>query len=158
MRNVLRGLALLLFLTLSAVAPNASAFQAPAAAPAPPPSPGTQPRTELSDAQRKAINVVLADAKTKIAPITATVGSGVKELRRNLLARGASPTARQQLLDRISKGASQLVILRIDTTARILALLTPEQKDLVSNEETATDYGIDVYEVLVKVFGLPKMG
>jgi hypothetical protein len=113
--------------------------------------------TELSEPQKKAVDAILADARAKAAPLTLAVGKGVREVRENLIARKPDEPARQQILQRISGLAGQLVALRINTTARILALLTAEQKDAVESEEKKVDFKLDVYEVLVNLFGLPRM-
>jgi hypothetical protein len=127
-----------------------------AAAQAPPPI-ALPKASELSEPQNKAIEAILADAKAKVAPITAELGKGVRQVRENLLSRKVDEAARQQILGRISSLAAQLVALRINTTARILGVLTAEQKDLVDSEEKKVDFNLDVYEVLVKLFGLPRM-
>src|SRR4051812_9786536 len=122
------------------------------------PPPGALPKaSELSEPQKKAIDAILADARAKGGPITLELGKGVRQVRENLLLRKADEVARQQILGRISGLAGQLVALRINTTARILGLLTAEQKDLVDSEEKKVDFKLDVYEVLVNLFGLPRM-
>jgi hypothetical protein len=122
-----------------------------------PPTAALTPATELSEAQKKAIDAILADARAKAGPLTAAVGKGVREVRENLIARKSDEPARQQILQRISGLAAQLVALRINTTARILGILTAEQKDAVEAEEKKVDFKLDVYEVLVKVYSLPAM-
>ena len=127
-----------------------------AGAQAPPPA-ALPKASELSEPQKKAIDAILTDTKAKVGPITLELGKGVRQVRENLLARKVDEAARQQILGRISGLASQLVALRINTTARILGVLTAEQKDLVESEEKKVDFKLDVYEVLVNLFGLPRM-
>src|SRR4051794_10399496 len=127
-----------------------------AAAQAPPPI-ALPKASELSEPQKKAVEAILADAKAKAGPLTLELGKGVRQVRENLLSRKVDEAARQQILGRISSLAAQLVALRINTTARILGLLTAEQKDLVDSEEKKADFKLDVYEVLVNLFGLPRM-
>jgi len=128
-----------------------------ALAQAPPPTPLPK-GTELSEAQRKAIDSILADARAKAGPITQELDKEVRQVRETLLSRKPDEAGRQRLLDRLSGHAAQLVALRINTTARILGILNAEQKDLVDGEERKVDLKLDVYEVLVKLFGLPRMG
>src|SRR5262249_406001 len=129
-----------------------------AAAQAPPPGATAPPRgTELSDAQKRAIDAILTDAKAKAGPLTAELGKGVREVRDNLLPRKPDQPGRQRLITRMPDLAAQLVALRINATARILGVLTAEQKDLLESEETKVDWNLDVYEILVKVYGLPRM-
>jgi LTXXQ motif family protein len=148
MSSKTRCAALLLLVSLFGLAARAQA-------PEPPKPSGLPP---LSEAQRKAIDAILAETKAQIAPLTLTLGKGVKEMRETLLTRTADEATRQRLVDRISSVAAQLVAIRIRATARILGVLTAEQKDAIASEEREGNWNTDIYEVLVRAYGLPKMG
>ncbi|HXO21968.1 MAG TPA: periplasmic heavy metal sensor [Thermoanaerobaculia bacterium] len=162
MSRRIRGCVPLLAFVLASVLSAAARAAEPPKPAAPPAAPAPAPTAApagaaLSQAQRKAIDEVLLQAKLKAQPLMVEVGTAAREVRENLLTPTPDPKARQRITKKIADAVAALAGLRIDTTAQILALLTPAQRDLVLEEEKKADWNADLYEILVKTLDIPKL-
>jgi periplasmic protein CpxP/Spy len=85
-------------------------------------------RLDLSEAQRDQVFKILHDQAPAIREQAKAARRAGQELRQAALSGGFDRARARQLADVQAKALSEMALLRADTMSRVVALLTPEQR------------------------------
>jgi Spy/CpxP family protein refolding chaperone len=110
----------------------------------------------LSDEQRRAIRSILTKSKLAGVPLALMGAQGAKEFDENVLSEKPDAEADKRAGKKLSDGLAALAALRLQTIRDVVALLTPEQKQLLRAEMSKPGAPSALLEVLARVFNLPE--
>lgn len=122
------------------------------------PRPSPLPATlALTPQQQEAIAKIVRSARERAATLAIVGDDHLRQLHRTLLEQQGDPSARRNATRSVVEVMTEVTALRIDTAARIVATLTPEQRQFVVQKEEMAGYAIDLLDLLGLLFGVPKI-
>ncbi|MDT5261166.1 MAG: hypothetical protein QOC61_170 [Acidobacteriota bacterium] len=114
------------------------------------------PKHPLSEEQKRAIRSILTKAKLEGVPLALMGAQGAKEFDENILSETPSAESDQKATRKLLDGLAGVAELRLQTIRDVVALLTPEQKQLLRAEMSKPGTPTALLEVLARVFKLPE--
>lgn len=111
---------------------------------------------QLTETQKKSMLSILGGVKERVEPLAKQLVALQVEINGQMLSDNPDPAAIDRQKSQISGLLVKLVEMRIDDIRRMLGVLTPEQKKLVLAESSRPDGEKDLFNVVVKMFGLPE--
>lgn len=111
----------------------------------------------LSEAQLKKLDEIRTAAAKKAAPVALKFAATVKRIYDNMLAEKEDQALRKKLSEQMNEVGAQLFAVKGQSMRDMLAVLTPEQKQLVKTEMTKPDATGDLSEIIERIFSLPKL-
>ena len=116
------------------------------------PAPATNSVPALTEAQKQALQAIDDDAKKKAMPMALRLAAVVKEIYENMLADQPDEDLRARLANEMKEATWDLLSVKGQAIRDSVALLTPEQKQLVRTEMSKPEAPADLLEVLGKIF------
>jgi Spy/CpxP family protein refolding chaperone len=109
----------------------------------------------LSDEQKRAIHSILTKSKMEGVALALLGAQGAKEFDENVLSEQPNAEADQKATKKLTDAVAGVTALRLQTIRDVVALLTPEQKQLLRAEMAKPGTPTALLEVLARVFKLP---
>ena len=110
---------------------------------------------ELKEAQRKEMLAILAESKKKGEPLFTIIVDNRAEVEHAFTSANPDEAALEKNKAKVTEAMCKAVAMRWDTAARMMKVLTPEQKRFVVQMIKESDWVKDAYRVLLDTYDLP---
>jgi hypothetical protein len=110
----------------------------------------------LTPAQKTSLLAVLATIKARVEPLGKQLLVLQAEVNDRMLAEEPDEAAIKNCKGRIIKLVGRMVEMRMDDIRTMLKVLSPEQRHVVKAEASRSGGEKDLFNVIVKKFGLPE--
>lgn len=111
---------------------------------------------QLTDAQKRSMLSILAGVKERVEPLLKNLLTLQAEINEQMLVDNPDLAAIDRHKSQISGLMGTLVEMRIDDIRQMLGVLTAEQRTLVRADSSKPNGEKDLFNVIVKRFGLPE--
>jgi Spy/CpxP family protein refolding chaperone len=116
------------------------------------PKPAAAARPSLTAAQKQALQAIDDEAKKKAAPVALRFAKIVKDIYENMLADQPDEDLRAKLANEMKESTWELLSIKGQAIRDSVAVLTPEQKQILRTEMAKPGAPSDLTEVIGKTF------
>lgn len=111
---------------------------------------------KLSLQQIESLKNIKTKAAREAAPLAKQLAVTVKQVYDNMLADKPDEKRRKKLSKQMTDTTGKLLLIKGNSIRAMIAVLTPEQKELLKSEMKKPDAPADLSELFERVFIIPK--
>lgn len=111
---------------------------------------------KLRPQQIESLKNIKSKAEREAAPLAKQLSVTIKQVYDNMLADKPDEKRRKKLSKQMTDTTVKLLLIKGNSIREMIAVLTPEQKELLKSEMKKQDAPADLSELFERVFIIPK--